>query len=53
MKQTEINSAISPFLFNVLAKSIFLFTSGQSYLTFTEDLRVGFEGDHLPLEMDG
>ena len=51
MKQTEINSAISPF-YSIYAKSIFLFTSGQSYLTFTEDLRVGFEGDNLPLKKD-
>ena len=40
------------FLFNLLAKSIFSFTSGQSYLTLTDDLRVGFEGDNLPLKMD-
>ena len=50
MKQTETNSAISPFYFYFTF--YFLFTSGQSYLTFTEVLRVGFEGDNLPLKTD-
>ena len=52
MKQTEINSAISPFYSIYLPSLFFLFTSEQSYLTFTEVLRVGFEGDNLPLKTD-